>query len=37
MSEVQTEEKTEKFGWENLNGRITWKIYEYGRIILNRL
>jgi len=31
MSKIQTEETIPKFGSENLNGRITWEIYAYGR------
>jgi len=34
MSKIQTEETIPKFGSEKLNGRITWKIYAYGRKVL---
>jgi hypothetical protein len=37
MSKIQTEETIPKFGSENLNGRITWKIYAYGRKILKQI
>jgi hypothetical protein len=37
MSKIQTEETIPKFGSENLNGRIIWKIYAYGRKILKQI
>jgi hypothetical protein len=34
MSKIKTEETIPKFGSENLNGRIAWKIYANLRKIL---